>query len=1054
MRDQAETELSGPDFRQLFEALPALFLVLTPDFTIVAARDAYLNATKTQRADIIGRNLFAVFPDNPDDPAATGVRNLRISLNRVVRQLRPDSMAVQKYDIRRPEAEGGGFEERFWSPVNSPVLDQDGQLRFIVHRVEDVTDFIRLKQRGIEQDLLTHQLRDHAERIENELFQRAQQVQEASRQLEAANNELARLYEKTKSMEQLKSQFFANVSHELRTPLTLLLGPLERLLQQADLTPDSRQSLLMMQRNAHLLLRHVNDLLDAAKLESGAMATQLRRVDLAHLVRVLASHFDIAAADRGIHFEVDAPAQLFVQTDTAKFERVCLNLLANAFKFVPNGGVIRCSLSTADDQLLLDVADSGPGVPLAQRELIFERFQQGDGSATRKTGGTGLGLAIVREFVELLGGSVKVDSAAEGGARFRIRLPMQAPTHAAETETTVATVDTVAPTLLQHEPRPESVDALMPVGSSDPERPLILIIEDNPEMRRFIAELLANDYRLASAHDGRYGLQLLEQLKPDLVISDLMMPELSGEQLLAAVREQPELDHIPLLMLTAKTDEQLRGQLLRAGAQDYLTKPFVAEELLARVEKLVAIKRSTALLQTALASKSRSLESLARELGEQKHALEQALAQRQLHLLQLQLQAEALANSNRYKSEFLANVSHELRTPLNCITILAEQLLRNSAGNLQAKQIQHSQVILQAATDLLLLINELLDLAKIEHGEMAVKNSWFTLANLADQLQSAMAPLAERKGLTLSITLSEALPQAINSDRHRIYQVLRNLVDNAIKFTEHGTIEVQLDRFNPERDQLPRTFSSPTPLWVARVIDTGIGIAPDRQDLVFQAFQQVESSSTRRFGGTGLGLTIARKLAELLGGDIALRSELGLGSQFSLVLPLSDEASVTPSLPTETSVVAPLSTAAPDAMRTSAGHMPRILLVDDDPRTLEAISCLLEDFGYEVLTAEHGAAAIKVMQKQLDIDLVLMDMMMPVLDGYDATRILKQELACRTPIVALTARAMADDREKCRLAGMDAYLTKPVRSEDLLNTIRAFLTPRPRAGQHTGKPSH
>ncbi|HEX4911251.1 MAG TPA: ATP-binding protein [Permianibacter sp.] len=1053
MKDHAETELSGQDFRQLFEALPALFLVLTPDFTIVAASDAYLNATKTQRTDIIGRNLFAIFPDNPDDPAATGVRNLRTSLTRVVRQLRPDSMAVQKYDIRRPEAEGGGFEERFWSPVNSPVLDQNGQLRFIVHRVEDVTDFIRLKQRGIEQDLLTHQLRDHAERIENELFQRAQQVQEASRQLEAANNELARLYEKTKSMEQLKSQFFANVSHELRTPLTLLLGPLEHLLQQADLTPESRQSLLMMQRNAHLLLRHVNDLLDAAKLESGAMATQLRRVDLAHLVRVLASHFDIAAADRGIRLEVDAPAQLFAQTDTAKFERICLNLLANAFKFVPNGGIVRCNLSTTDDQLLLDVTDSGPGVPLAQRELIFERFQQGDGSATRKTGGTGLGLAIVREFVELLGGTAKVDSATEGGARFRVSLPLQAPAHVAQTGSLASTTETITHSL-QHEPRPEPVDAVMPAGSSDPDRPLVLIIEDNPEMRRFIAELLANDYRLASAHDGRYGLQLLEQLKPDLVISDLMMPELSGEQLLAAVRQQPQLDHIPLLMLTAKTDEQLRGQLLRAGAQDYLTKPFVAEELLARVEKLVTIKRSTALLQTALASKSRSLESLARELGEQKHALEQALAQRQLHLLQLQLQAEALANSNRYKSEFLANVSHELRTPLNCITILAEQLLRNPAGNLQAKQIQHSQVILQAATDLLLLINELLDLAKIEHGEMAVKNSWFSLADLASQLQSAMEPLAERKGLMLSITLGNGLPQAINSDRQRIYQILRNLVDNAIKFTEQGSIEVQLDRFNPERDQLPRAFSSPTPLWVVRVIDTGIGIAPNRQDLIFQAFQQVESSSTRRFGGTGLGLTIARKLAELLGGDIALRSELGRGSQFSLVLPLSDEASVTPSLPIASAVVASLPTVESGAVRTSAGHMPRILLVDDDPRTLEAISCLLEDFGYEVLTAEHGAAAIKVMQKQLDIDLVLMDMMMPVLDGYDATRILKQELACRTPIVALTARAMADDREKCRLAGMDAYLTKPVRSEELLNTIRAFLTPRPRAGHHPGKPPH
>ena len=1046
MTDQTTTALSGPDFQQLFEALPALFLVLTPDFTIVAVSDAYLNATKTQRNQIVGKNLFAIFPDNPADPNATGMRNLRTSLERVIRQLRSDSMAVQKYDIRRPETEGGGFEERFWSPVNSPVLDSTGQLRYIVHRVEDVTDFIRLKQRGVEQDLLANELRDRAERVETELFQRAQQVQETSRQLETAHIELARLYDATKTLEQLKSQFFANVSHELRTPLTLILGPLERLLQQPGLAPDVHQALAMMQRNAQVLLRHVNDLLDAAKLESGTMATQYRRVDLAYMLRVLASHFDIAAADRDIQLIVDAPAQLFAQTDSAKFERVCLNLLANAFKFVPNGGIVRCTLTATADRAQLDIADSGPGIPPAQRELIFERFRQGDGSATRKVGGTGLGLAIVREFVQLLGGAVTVDSAAEGGAQFRIVLPLTAPPDVALVDDTAQRADVAADTsadavvsLLQQEPRPESAETGMPVGNADPNRPLILIVEDNPEMRRFIAELLADQYRLACAHDGRYGLQLLQQLKPDLVISDLMMPELSGEQLLAAMRQQPQWDNTPLLMLTAKTDEQLRGQLLRAGAQDFLTKPFVAEELLARVDNLVAVKRSTALLQTALASKNRSLEQLARELGEQKRALEQALAQRQMHLLQLQLQAEALASSNRYKSEFLANVSHELRTPLNCITILIEQVLRNPTGNLLDKQIQHSQVILQAANDLLMLVNELLDLAKIEHGEMAIKKSWFRFEDLVRQLQNTASPLADRKGLTLQITLSDKLPQQIHSDRQRIYQIARNLIDNAIKFTETGSVQVQFARFDPERDQLPDTLWSTVPMWIIRVIDTGIGIAADRKETIFQAFQQLDSSSTRRYGGTGLGLTIARKFAELLGGDITLHSEVGVGSRFSLVLPLSDEASIATQEPIEIAVTPPL-----PAAETSRA-MPRILLVDDDQRTLEAVSCLLEDFGYEVLTAEHGAAAINVMKKQTDIDLVLMDMMMPVLDGYDATRILKQELACRTPIVALTARAMPGDREKCLMAGMDAFLTKPVRSEELLNTIRTFLTTRPRS---------
>lgn len=162
----------GPDFQQLFEALPALMLVLNPELVIVGASDAYLAATKTRRSDIVGRHLFSVFPDNPDDPSASGVRNLRTSLERVLRLHVPDSMAIQKYDIRRPEEEGGGFEERYWSPMNSPVLDGEGRLLYIIHRAEDVTDFVRLTQRGAEQDLLASELRDRVERSETELFAR------------------------------------------------------------------------------------------------------------------------------------------------------------------------------------------------------------------------------------------------------------------------------------------------------------------------------------------------------------------------------------------------------------------------------------------------------------------------------------------------------------------------------------------------------------------------------------------------------------------------------------------------------------------------------------------------------------------------------------------------------------------------------------------------------------------------------------------------------------------------------------------------------------------
>src|SRR5213593_1699968 len=176
--------MKAPDFQVLFESAPGLYLVLTPALTIVAVNDAYLKATMTKREDILGRGLFEVFPDNPDDPAATGVRNLRASLDRVLTHRVPDTMTVQKYDIRRPESEGGGFEERYWSPVNSPVLGADGKIAYIIHRVEDVTEFIRLKQEESEQRRITERLRTRAAEMEAEIFRRAQQIQEVNNQLQ------------------------------------------------------------------------------------------------------------------------------------------------------------------------------------------------------------------------------------------------------------------------------------------------------------------------------------------------------------------------------------------------------------------------------------------------------------------------------------------------------------------------------------------------------------------------------------------------------------------------------------------------------------------------------------------------------------------------------------------------------------------------------------------------------------------------------------------------------------------------------------------------------
>lgn len=587
--------MQAPDFRALFESSPGLYLALLPDsprFTIVAVSDAYARATMTRREQILGRALFEVFPDNPDDPQASGERNLRESLERVIATHAPDAMAIQKYDVRRPPELGGGFEERWWSPVNSPVPATDGSLDYIVHRVEDVTDFVLLKQRGVERDKLTDELRLRAEAMEAEVFLRAHEIQLANEQLRQANAEVSRLYERTLELDRLKTQFFANVSHELRTPLTLIVGPVQRLLAGAA-EPRVRGELEVIERNARTLLRHVNDLLDVASLDEQSLAPCYAKADLAAVVRMVAEHFDSLAQELGIRWEVQAPGELSMETDVDMVRRVLLNLLSNAFKFTPAGGHVRITLRHADGQATIEVGDSGPGIPPEMREAVFERFRQLEGGTQRRHGGTGLGLAIAREFVLLLGGRIEVNEAPEGGALFVVQLPLQAPRGAkvAKGPTREAPGDVVA-----------QVQALrkaevVPPAAASHGAPLVLVVEDNADMGDFIRSSLEPAYRVALALDGAQGLQQALALKPDLVLTDLMMPGMGGDELLRALRAAPALTDLPVVILTAKADTGQRARLLREGADDYLIKPFSVEELHARVETLVVHRRAVSALR-------------------------------------------------------------------------------------------------------------------------------------------------------------------------------------------------------------------------------------------------------------------------------------------------------------------------------------------------------------------------------------------------------------------------------------------------------------------------
>lgn len=588
---------SRPDFKALFEAAPGLYLVLEPDLTIAAVSDAYLRATMTERADILGRNIFEVFPDNPDDPAATGVGNLRASLDRVRRERRVDTMAVQKYDIRRPTSAGGGFEERHWSPVNSPVIGTDGELRYVIHRVEDVSELVRLEQVGSERERLTEELRVRNERAEAEILLRAQEVATGNRQLQDANAELARLYETTRELDDLKTQLFQTRSE---------------------------------------------------------------------------------------------PSSTGVASDSA-------------------------------------------------------------------------------------------------------------------------------------------------------DRPLILVVEDDLEMNRFIRESLSADYRTAAAFDGAEGLQKAIELHPDLIVSDVMMPEATGDRLARELRSRAEFIDTPMVLLTAKTDQSLRVELLRMGATDYVMKPFSAEEVRARIRNLINVKRASDHNRVLLA-----------ELQQRHEALGRLTA--------------ALETSNKELETFSYSASHDLQAPLRTIEGFSRALEEDYGDQLGQQGQDYLGRIRAAAKRMAQLIDDLLRLSRVTRTEL--RSERIDLSALA----SAVADELDRATPAQPVRFVVQSGLSVVADAHLVQILLENVLGNAWKFSarrsgalvEFGTIT---------RDGQLIFF----------VRDNGVGFDMAHAGRLFGAFERLHPES--EFHGSGIGLATVRRIVERHGGRIWAEAAPDAGATFFWTLP-------------------------------------------------------------------------------------------------------------------------------------------------------------------------
>jgi PAS domain S-box-containing protein len=534
------------DFRAVLEQAPWLYLILDPAFRIVAVSDAYLEATMTERARIIGRDIFEVFPDNPDDPGATGVENLRASLERVRSRRRPDVMAVQKYDIRRPNGE---FEVRYWSPANKPVLDEHGELKYIIHRVEDVTEFIEQLGHGVHSESLATELRERIARMEAEILHRSKQLQEANAELRAANA--------------AKNDFLSRMSHELRTPLTAIAG-FSELLALDELATEQHESADTIQRASKHLLRLVDDVLDMARIEAGAMSISLEPVRMAdvvdgavELVRPLAQRNDVELDVR------PSPSELYVLADNQRLKQVLVNLIANGIKYNRVGGAVTIAARTEEDAARIEVSDTGVGI---EEHLIQKLFTPFERLSAAEVEGTGLGLALSKAIVEGMGGEIGVRSVAGEGSTFWVSCRQAAP------------------------PSPENLGATEPRALAPrlytSERRL-LYIEDTLTNIRFVEAVLRRrpSVELVPAMMGNLGIDLAREHRPDLILLDLHLPDLSGEEVLTRLRRLDETREIPVIVVTADATDAARTATVEALADGFVTKPVGVEQLLELVDR-------------------------------------------------------------------------------------------------------------------------------------------------------------------------------------------------------------------------------------------------------------------------------------------------------------------------------------------------------------------------------------------------------------------------------------------------------------------------------------
>ncbi|WVF67026.1 hypothetical protein IAT40_001769 [Kwoniella sp. CBS 6097] len=999
-------------------------------------------------------------------------------------------------------------------------------------------------------------------------------------------------------MERAKTAWFQGAAHDLRSPLTLVAGPLDDLLR-TKLLPDQRSTLSLAQRNLARVQRLVNALLDFSRIEAGKMTGRFLPVDLGRFVGDLAALFKPAVKRRKLVYTVNIePHEGMVFVDPTLFETVVTNLISNALKYTESGSV---NVTVKYHELYVDIAivDTGIGIPKAELSAVTDRFHRATTALTSGTEGTGIGLALTKEIVRLHGGDLLITSqtAVESrgghhGSTFVARIPL-VERQAVEGEIERNAFGTYGKQVVEEamhwviggsdvetESTGSGVDGSLSSrgdGFLFDKNDVLLLVDDNHDMRHYVKRIFSPYCKVIEAVNGKQALEKARANPPNLILSDLMMPIMNGHQLLNAIRADPNTRMVPMVLLSAATDDELRLGALIEGAEDFMLKPFKPKELLARVHLHMQIGKKRALLEGLYAQRERELAILSdfcpsgiirsdsdgniiygndtyraytgipadvdinswpeyvdpetREvlLAAWKEVLygtkrETTRTWKWLNgtttsgtfirldmvdpglsgvmgcLSDISYQEEKLfeaerrrveAEESKQQQELLVDLtSHEIRTPvsaiLQCSSLVKENLValqeklrgsgvdgfRAESGLLAEleEDIDALESIYQCGLVQERIANDVLSLARIQLDMLTLHDFDMDLRKEARKIVSVFAPEAKMKKIDLELEFGENIRRTgttvLKTDHVRLQQIVTNLISNAIRFTATSAIRVITVQYEvsfvppgentcapPTGGTVELPVKEDTPVWLfIAVRDTGPGLGPAEQAALFQRFSQGNKMIHTKYGGSGLGLFICKRISELLGGRIEMTSQLGVGSVFRFFVKSRTAApALSKTLEQSTAgltISAPSSTLLPTriAVPKSSTSDLHLLVVEDNIINQTVLKRQIIKNGLTCDVANHGQEALDLLYQQRGnedrrpYDAILMDLEMPVMDGLTAVKHIRQSERNgsleRQLVIALTGNARQGQIDQALAAGMDDVVIKPYKLKDLLAKLR------------------